>query len=232
MDDMRNRYRVARRDYSLPPDQTPPTPQPAASVHDSLRGAYQPPPGAARSEPEPTQQPIQRQPPPVHHVKPRKPKKKLKKFVISAIILLILAGGGLYAYPKYVSANPFSADIQTNAGFSLLYPQKLPAGYTIDKTSIKLSNGVVIYAATKGDLRIVFTLQKVPDSFDFATFYKQELSNSQQYDTPYGQAVIGKNNDRFLGSLTSGSSWLLLSDNNPSITIDDLSLVMTHLKKY
>jgi hypothetical protein len=231
MDDMRNRYRATRRDYSSPVER-PPEPAP---VHDSLRSAYQPPPDSRQAgRPEPAHHPVEREPlpAPTHRTAKPKSKRKLKRLLTVVILLAVLAGGGLYAYPKYAAPNPFSADIQTNAGYGLFYPRKLPAGYTIDKTKINLTNGVVIYAADNNDKRIVFTLQKVPSTFDFDTFYKQQFSATQRIQTAYGQAVIGKNGDRYLGSLTSGSTWLLLSTNSTNVSIDDMSLVMAHLKQY
>jgi len=240
MDEMRNRYRVPGRD-----DEQRPRP-----VHETLRHAYQPPPRRAPIQPltphptrthvpapqpaVPRPEPIHHQPEPVgHHYSHRKPKRRLwRKFAVVIVILAALAAGGVYAYPKYVNANPFSPDIQANAGLALFYPAKLPAGYTIDKKSMNLTNGVVLYAANKGNLRLVFTQQKLPTDLDFTNFYKQQLPGAQQFDTPFGQAVIGKNGDRYLGSLTSGTTWLLLSNNNSSISLDDMSLVMIHLKKY
>jgi len=213
----------------------PPEPQAPQTVHESLRDAYQAPPNATEppaSEHQLRSQPLDRQPARPGTSPAKKRSKKFLKLLIILVLLAGLIGGGLYAYPKYVKANPFTPDIQTNADFSLFYPTKLPAGYTIDKSTIKLTNGVVIYAAANGDLRIIFTIQKTPPSFDFNTFYSQALSNSQQFATPYGQVVIGKSKDRYLGSLVSGSTWVIVSDSSPSISIDDLSLAMTHLKKY
>jgi hypothetical protein len=231
MDDMRNRYRAPRHDYTSPERPS----VPPAPVPDALRDAYQPPP-AHRQEPrpEPAHPTVQREPAsaPAHHTSHRKPKKKLKKLLTAVILLAVLAGGALYAYPRYVNANPFSADVQTNAGYSLFYPKKLPPGYSIDKTKIALTNGVVIYDASNNDKRIVFTLQKVPTTFDFDTFYKQQFSDTQQFPTAYGTAYIGKNGDRYLGSLTSGTTWLLLSTNSQAVSVDDMSLVMSHLKQY
>jgi hypothetical protein len=60
----------------------------------------------------------------------------------------------------------------------------------------------------------------------------QPQPEAQQYQTPYGQATVGKNSGRYLGSLTDGDTWLLLSTNSTAVSQDDISLVMTHLKKY
>lgn len=212
---MRERYKVPGNDE-----------QP---IHEALRHAYQAPPSPAH--PAPRDRTLQPEPAP--HRSYTKPKpRRWPKLALILIIIATLAGAGIYAYPKYVKANPFPADIQRQAGLSLLYPAKLPPGYQVNKASMSLANDVLIYAATNGDKRLVFTLQKMPPSFDFSTFYKQQLTGTQQFQTPYGQATVGKNSGHYLGSLPAGDTWLLLSTANPQVSIDDMSTALQNLKKY
>ena len=234
---MRGRYRTPGSENGRP-------------VHESLRHAYQPPPRPAQPIPRRHQPPAPHSPRPAdsletepvqhnfeaspaqnyHH---RKPRRTLwRKLAVLTVILAVLAGAGVYAYPKYLAPNPFPVNIQENAGLSLLYPAKLPAGYQVDKTSFSLDNGILIYAVTNGDKKMVFTLQKTPANFDFTSFYKQQLSGTQQFRTPFGQATIGKNSNHYLGSLPAGDTWLLLSTNSPQISIDEMSLLLQNLKKY
>jgi len=237
MDDMRNRYHMPGQDDGQVP---------ARPVHETLRHAYQPPPSQSRPAPVPARTHLPAPEPPAPPQEPALPTERptvrhrphhqtnrlWRKLIAVGIVLVLLAAAGLYAYPKYVNANPFPADIRTSAGLSLFYPGKLPAGYTVDKASMNLANGIVIYAASSGNKRLVFTLQKTPAAFDFANFYKQQLTGDQQYQTPYGQATIGKNSNHYLGSLTAGDTWLLLSSSGSQVSMDDMSLVMTHLKRY
>lgn len=202
---------------------------PVDDIHPSLKHAYQPPPQAA----EPAQPVIPlptTAPRPEYH---RRTRPKRKKFLIVLVVILALASAaGLWAYPKYTSQNPFPADIQANAGYSLFYPKKLPTGYSIDKASIVLDKGIVNYIAKNGALHLVFTIQSIPPQFDFKTFYQQGLKNAQNITTANGQAVIGKVQDRFVGSLASGDGWILLSTNSSQVSIADMSLVLTNLKQY
>lgn len=165
---------------------------------------------------------------PRHHTK----KGRFKKSLIFLVILALLAGGGFFAYWKYYVKNPFPADIRQSAGVDLLYPGQLPAGYKIDPASFQNTNGILIYDADNGDQRLVFTIQKTPGGFDFSSFYKQQFQNIQQISTPFGQASIGINSSRYLGSLNDGDTWLLLSTNSSTVSRDDMSMVMTHLKRY
>jgi hypothetical protein len=224
MDEMRNRYKMPRREFSAPVQR--PAPHHSAQLPET----------AVNHLPEPITHmfdsllPVQ---PVAHHSPAHKARSgRLKKSVIGIVIIVMIAGAIIFAYPKYSKTNPFSDDIQTKAGYSLFYPQKLPTGYTIDKTNITFTNGVVIYNASNSDKQIVFTLQKVPPTFDFATFYQKELPGAQQYKTDYGQVYIGKNGNRYLGSLTTGDTWVLVSTNGTAVSVKDISLAMTHLKKY
>jgi hypothetical protein len=235
MDDMRSRYRL-RGDDERP-------------VHEALRHAYQPPPRPHAHSTRPHHQP-EAQKPPEPQVQPepiqrhieatpaqrqhyKKPKVRVwRKVVIFAAIIAALAGAGVYAYPKYFGPNPFPANIQQNTKLALLYPSKLPAGYQVDKTSFNLDNGILIYSAANGDKKMVFTLQKTPANFDFTSFYKQQLTGTQQFQTLYGQATIGKNSGHYLGSLPAGDTWVLLSTNSPAVSIDDMSTALQNLKKY
>jgi hypothetical protein len=115
---------------------------------------------------------------------------------------------------------------------STLIPTKLPAGYSVDPSSFQYTNGINLFTANKGGQRLIFTIQKTPPTFDFATFYKQQLQNNQQFSTAYGQAAVGRNSGHYLGSLVAGNTWLLLSTNNSQLNADDFSLVLNNLKKY
>jgi hypothetical protein len=221
MDNMRSRFKDPREDER--------------TVHEALRHAYQPPPKASRPSPppppeEPAPAPGPAAPPQSYYHKPKKT--AWRKFALLTVILAALAGAGVYAYPKFIAPNPFPASIQHDANLSLLYPAKLPAGYQIDKTSFSLANDILIYTAASGDKKMVFTLQKTPSTFNFDSFYKQQLTGTQQFQTPYGQATVGKNNGHYLGSLPAGDTWLLVSTNSPAVNMDDMSIALQNLKKH
>jgi hypothetical protein len=240
MDDMRQRYRLPRKDYGLPavpaakPAPKPLAPEPASLVPDSIKHAYQPPPAPAHHQavkPKPSP-PVAAQPA-VHRPKARPKKRRLlKKLLVTALVLGLLGGASAWAYPKYVHKNPFPADIRSKATIALFYPSKLPAGYTINSNSIHLDSGVLTYAATNGDKRIVFTTQPAPTGFDFQAFIQKYLKNIQPVSTTYGQGFIGQSQDRSLGSMVSGNSWFILSTNNAQISQDNLRLIISNLKKY
>ncbi len=153
--------------------------------------------------------------------------------VVIIIIGGLAAGGWFWAYPKYITQpNPFPATIQNKVSYSLFYPAKLPSGFAISQSSYNLANNTVTYRATKGDKKIVFTMQKAPAGLDFNAFYKQQLTDIQNYTTQFGPGVIGVNDNRQLGSLVANGTWVLLTTNSSSVNRDDISLVMNNLQKY
>jgi hypothetical protein len=242
MDEMRNRYKATRRDYSLPTSRAgqaepnrpaPPSSDEPITIHESLRAAYQPPPTHHPPADKPKHTHPVAVPAAALHPKAIPKNRRLWRRLAAAVVIIgVLGGASAWAYPKYLHQNPFPADIRSSAEVSLLYPAKLPPGYSVDRSSIHIDNNFLIYNANNGSKRIVFTLQKVPAGFDYNKFYQTGLSGAQQFHTALGQGAIGKFQDRFLGSLTSGNTWLLLSDNSPGVSRDELRLTMDNLKQY
>ena len=245
MEDMKNRHHPSGKDD-------------APLVHDTLRHAYQPPPKRpvatrpmpadiiAPIRPAPTHIPTpehrpKADPQPVHHspapsparhLPRRRPKRRLsRKIAAVGLVLVLLAGGAAYAYPKYSKTNPFPASIRDNTPVSLLYPEKLPAGYSIAPSSFQLASGVVIYSAASGQNHLVFTIQKQPADFDFNNFYKKQLLNTTTFDTSIGQAAIGTVNGRLVGSLKTGQTWLLVNSDASQLQPADLGLVLKNIKQ-
>ncbi len=218
-EDLRARYRVNRGDYNAPVHRAPRPP-----VHHQPARPHNHTTTAPRPE-------IESAHPVVPHQKG--PKRKLfRKVIIVLVILGILGGAAAWAYPKYMDKNPFPANIQSSAQVQLFYPSKMPAGFKIEPSSMHFTNGAFIYDAKNADKRLVFTLQKTPPTYNYSSFYGQDLKNLKELTSPYGKAVVGKYQDRYLGSLVSGNTWLLLSTNNTSVSADDMSLIISNLKKY
>lgn len=226
---MRSRYRAPRSNYISPELSARPP------VNKSLRHTYRPPAKQPANRPAPTnKEPAQHQPAAVHHYTKPKARRWLKLVTI-LVVLAALAAAGWWGYPKLTAKNPFPTNAQTdaaNSGVALFYPQKLPTGYRVDRTNFQTSNGVIIFSASNNGPRIIFTVQKTSPSFDYEDFYNRQLQSSQRLNTIYGQAVVGKSQDHYLGSLVSNGTWLILSANSGDVTSDDMVLVMQNLKKY
>jgi hypothetical protein len=178
--------------------------------------------------------------PPAHQPQPRaqttphrRPRKRRFFKVLAMLIILgVLAGGAALAYPRYFAKSPFPSDVRSQAKYTVFYPAQLPAGYTVDRASISTLNGILVFSASKDGQKLAFSQQKVPKNFDFGNFYKTALVNKRQFSTSYGQAAVGMTAGHYLGSLVAGDTWLLLSTDSASLSAEDLTNVLTHLKKY
>lgn len=194
-----------------PPQPTPPEPrreQAPASRHQAAQAARRPAPESKRRR-----------------------RRSFKVFMV-IIILTLLGCGGYFGYTKYRQKNPFPVDIVQQSKLSLFYPSKLPAGFAVDQSSMQVTNGITAFSAINGSQKLVFTQQKTPASFNFGAFYSQSLTDTNHFTTSYGQAAVGKNSGRWLGSLVSGDTWLLLSTNSAQPTSGDMRFVLNNVKKY
>lgn len=220
MDDLRDRYRLPESNR-----------QPLRSGRSEM-----PEPAESESKP-PTRNSGDRQSPPkVSFESPLKTPTKSHKFIKVLLVFLIVSAIGafvtLWAYPRYSSNNPFSSAIRNNVSIPLLYPQKLPAGYAIDKSSFRTTASGVVFNANNSSSRLVITQQKIPANFDFNNFYTNQLTDIKKFDTKYGRAVIGLNDQRHLGSLVTDKTWLLLTTNSQQPSISDMEIVLKNLKQY
>jgi hypothetical protein len=170
------------------------------------------------------------------HPANRKYKKRrlLKIFLIVIVLVGVGATGKIWAYPKLVrhTHTPFSTAILSKVSFPVFYPERLPGGYVVDTYSMQATQNGLVYNANNESSRLVFTQQKVPAGFDFTSFYSKHLTDITQFDTAYGQATIGKNDDRNLGSLVTDKTWLLLTTNSRQPSVSDMSLILKNLKQY
>lgn len=164
-----------------------------------------------------------------HHL--RRHTKRTPLLVLLA--LLAIAAGGSYWYFVHntAAAAPIPASIRSEVNFPLMYPSKLPNGFSIDKNSFSVKSGVVLFSANDANgTKIAFTVQPRPSTFAFDTFYKQGLSGTTTFDTPVGQAAIGQANGHPLGSLTTDQSWLLVSSASNKIQSNGLRLILQNVK--
>lgn len=158
------------------------------------------------------------------------------KIVITSVTLCLLmaAGGGLavYQYNNQSKLPTIPAAIATKAEMPILYPERLPDGYQIVKSSFNVttSNVVAFYAEDKSGHRLNFTIQARPANFDFEKFYTQIISNATRFNTSIGEAAVGKANGHLLGSLATTQSWALVTGNNDSVGATNIQTALNSLK--
>lgn len=221
-DDLRNRF---RRDFiSEPIGQTRPMPPRPVPVPTSIRPPQLQAPAKIR-EPVPPSVSLE----PQTKVKPRRTGKKI---LLTSVLLLIITCtvAAAYWYKFRPADSPIPANIQQSAGFPLLYPASLPAGYHINPASFANSKGAVIFEAdNQSGGKIVFSEQKRPATFDFPSFYKQGLGGASPFTTPVGEAAIGKANGQTIGTIATDQSWMLVTSSG-GLNLSDLRNILAHVQ--
>jgi hypothetical protein len=163
--------------------------------------------------------------------KKRLPKKLL--FITGILLLLVAIGLGIF-YEFIVSHDPIPKSIISEVNFTLYYPTALPQSWKLDKSTIYAdpSDKVVGYVLRGPNGNLNISIQPVPSSFDFNSFYTKRLSNTVQFLTPLGQGAIGEplGANQLVGSLVTTSSWVLGSPSSNKVTQSDIQFVLSHLK--
>jgi hypothetical protein len=161
----------------------------------------------------------------------KRPSKKNQVVVICILGVFIVSIVGLVGYKSWTSYNPIPKNIRQSVSYPLYYPEKLPPGWSINTSSFLSDAGVVIYVIEGHSKSLHLTIQKRPENFDFKKFYEKSLTQSFQFAAPLGQGGIGKSQGRLIGSLVTGSSWVLVTSISKNINQDDIYFILSHLKQ-
>jgi len=211
----RNRYKYKRRDYTSGAVRTPaPSSKPA-------------------KEPEPEKPEPKIKPARVRKIKIKKNKRKI--FLIMIVLVIAVAG---FVYYKYESRYRFfPSDIHRQADFSLYYPTQLPAGFNIDKTSIKLNQPgpgqlyVAYYIRFGGKKRLTVSIQKRPKAFDYQSLYNQQFTDTSAFIAADGTGVVGESRFILTTSFVTKKSWLFITAPPGGIDKSQMLLIANSLKK-
>lgn len=243
-EDLRGRF---RRDFTTepirsgqPPRETPsqitevqpPTPAAPVPIQTSPPSPNQPQPSL---EPTPPIPQIKLEPTD-SYTRPIKPvAKKSRKKLTAALLIIALgaaAAGGLAYYQVNKPQPLVPLAIESKTSIPILYPDKLPPGFAVARSSFNITSGNVVayYAEDSAGHRLNFTVQPRPTNFDFEKFYSQIISNSTRFNTSLGEAAIGKANGHLLGSLATTQSWVLVTGNSDKVSADQIQTALNSLK--
>lgn len=150
---------------------------------------------------------------------------------VPAIMLFIAAGVGAYLL-FFASHDPIPQSIRSQASFTLYYPNSLPSGWSIDKSSFYAdpSDQVVGYRLRGPDGNLNISIQPVPKSFNFNDFYSKRLTGTVQFLTLLGQGAVGTSENQLVGSLVTTSSWVLVAPSSKSITQGQIQFILSHME--
>jgi hypothetical protein len=114
--------------------------------------------------------------------------------------------------------------------FPLYLPSQLPKGYSVPSVSFREQDGVLLFYASKGNDRISFSEQSKPQNFDFTAFHQKNITQAKSLqDVPYPSVLGEASNGNKLLSVTTDTTWLLITSKTASE--DELRLIAERLKR-
>jgi hypothetical protein len=134
------------------------------------------------------------------------------------IILVVLLLGTMtftiwHIHSKKMPLIPRS--IVEQALFPVYEPDYLPSGYTIDQRSFVVNDVqvLVFQALDSSGTNIAITEEATPPKFDFAGFYKTNLSDIRNLTGVSNPTVTGtiKTNGRTILSINTGKTWVVMT---------------------
>lgn len=141
--------------------------------------------------------------------KKRRQKRRRLTLVFGGLLLAVTV---IWHFSKD-PAGPVPADITNRAQFTVFYPSKLPAGYTIDRDSFTFQDGTVIFTISgPKKQRLIFTQQGRPSNLDVKKLHKEQINQGTVVITPYGEAAIGILGPNLVASLLTEDAWILIND--------------------
>ncbi len=132
--------------------------------------------------------------------------KKLTIIVGVALVLsAALTGASIWFYSQAAAQTQLRPQLQEiSVSFPLFYPQKLPDGFTEVAHSAGLQDGVVMFALTKGDAKVIVTEQPRPKLME-------EVNKIKDVSVPVGKAYIATLNEHMAGFLVTDKTLIILS---------------------
>jgi hypothetical protein len=210
-EELRQRY---RRDFTNEPIKT----RPAEGVQ--IPSTEVPAPHPVKTSPTPATP---------TSVKKAKTKRKIKWRLLLTALILAVIGGGAYGYFKIYKVTPVPGSIVKAVDFQVIYPGKLPTGYTLQRDSFSRTGDIVQFKASSGGDIISFTAQARPTNVDFNSTFNQ-LPESSIFTAPLGQAATGKPNGTAFGIVSTDKSWLIISSASKKLTASDIKFIINNAK--
>lgn len=158
-----------------------------------------------------------------------------KRLFLGISIVLAIALASLAAFLYFSrDKNPIPKNIRSSTTFPLYYPEKVPQGWAIQKTSFTKTADVVMYRITNIDnpqKAVSISIQPQPKAFNFDKFYRETLAKSTQFTTGLGLAAIGEGENGYkIGSISTGDSWILITSNSNHVANSDLRALLSSLR--
>jgi hypothetical protein len=159
------------------------------------------------------------------------PPKSYKKLIIGIFLVILIIVSSLFVYfMQAKDSNPFPKNIRTSINFPLYYPLPLPNEYSLSKTSLKNSNGIIFYSLNNGKKTILISEQTVPSKPpDLA-----HIEDFKHIAVSAGDAATGLNGGQPTALLLTDTTLITItglggvSENNISDTLQNMKLISTN----
>jgi hypothetical protein len=127
---------------------------------------------------------------------------------VLAVILVALVGLGLLYFTLPKDTEP-PKNLRDSIAFALYWPQKMPPGFHVDRSSIHTTSQVVTFEVRSKNEVINVSEQARPAHFDFEEFNTKKLFGTTDSLTPAGKLTVGLAGNRSIGSLVTDKTWIL-----------------------
>lgn len=147
---------------------------------------------------------------------PRTRKLPSKKRLIIPFLLItaLLMSGAIYLIYIRQTAEPaptFPVSIIEKATFPLYYPTGLPEGFTVDESSIDMSDKALIFTISYGDgSKLIISEQPRPVSLDIEKFHIERFVEPQTYFINDNRIVVGKLLSTITASIPKDTTWIII----------------------
>jgi hypothetical protein len=140
---------------------------------------------------------------------PLRRKGSRKRLFVGLIVTLLLATTTyLLARPD----SPIPGTVRQQAKFTLFYPEKVPAGYTVIKDSFAYQQGVLTYRIKASEnTSLLVSEQRPPGDLSVENFHSQQLKEKEAVSTNNGTGYVGTLEHNRLGSFLADGTWVLVS---------------------
>ena len=158
---------------------------------------------------------------PPHQQRRRLPPWARRTLLFVALGLVGLGGGialaGLQPQPMPPEEKVLSDALLSQVSFAVHPPRELPAGYKLEPGSARVDEGALVYAAVNSaGQRVLFTEQAKPAQSIVDTFQRENMLRSEKLPhTPYESVVGGATTQGSLLSVTTQTTWLIISATAP-----------------
>lgn len=127
-------------------------------------------------------------------------------------LILAFAAGSWLA----LNTKPIPAKYRQGLEFPLYYPKNLPAGYTVDRSSFRRDNKVLIFSVSAPNGKtIAISEERIPIGLDLSQHVPNpngiKLPDQDTFTTSIGSAQTTLWGDKYVTSLVTQDTWIILN---------------------